>query len=367
MAIDVIANIAANLPLIFQSEGERLWNREAPLLARIEQKRGMGPSVQWTVSNGGNTAVNPGEGDDVQSSEFAQDDRVKLTLTRGIYRSSFGFTHTELATVASYMTSPEIVADFIKERLRDAYLEGLAKLANKIEQDMLVGTGTATSPLLASVSNVVGLLNALKTSGTYASQTVGGSNTGLVANVQTGVGNITRSILDLAFSEIEQNTGTVPDFIMCSPSTARFIKGISDDQVRYEQPFMGRDQRELSLGQAPMSMGPSVMSYNGVPVFQNSAWYQAGGDGYVILGRLQDLELNHLPYGAWGDAVTDREQQAVSSNGQLMSPVGPQCKVYALAKTGSSVKFAIECEVQLKVKAPNRFALITGVTGFTKS
>lgn len=366
MAIDVIANIAANLPLIFQSEGERLWNREAPLLARIDQKRGMGPGVQWTVSNGGSTAVNPGEGDDVQSSEFAQDDRVKLTLSRGIYRSSFGFTHTELATVASYMTNPEIVADFIKDRLKDAYLESLAKLANKIEQDMLVGTGTTTSPLSASVNNVVGLLSALKTTGSYAGQTLSG-NAGLVANVQSAVGNISRPILDLAFSEIEQTTGTVPDFIMCSPATARFIKGISDTQVRYNEPQMAGFARELGLGMAPQSMGQSVMSYNGVPVFQNSAWYQAGGDGYVVLGRLQDLSLNHLPYAAWGDAVTDREQGAVSSNGQAMSQVGPQCKVYALAKTGSSVKFAIECEVQLQVKAPNRFALITGVTGFTAS
>ena len=364
MAIDVIANIAANLPLIFASEGERLWNREAPLLARIQQKRGMGPGVQWTVANGANTAVNPGEGDDVQSSEFAADDRVKLTLSRGIYRSSFGFTHTELATVASYMTNPEIVADFIKERLQEAYIEGLAKLANKIEQDMLVGTGSATSPLSATVNNVVGLLSALKTSGSYGGQALSG-NPGLVANVQSSVGNITRPIMDLAFSEIEQNTGTSPDFIMCSPSTARFLKGIGDSQIRYMDTT--QSQRELSLGRAPSSLGPSVISYNGVPVFQNSAWYQAGGDGYIVMGRLQDLELNYLPYGQWGDAVTDRQEAGVSSNGQEFSRVGPECKVYALAKTGSSVKFAIECEVQLKVKAPNRFALLSGVTGFTAS
>lgn len=366
MAVDLIANIAANLPLIFAAEGERLWNREAPLLARIKKERGMGPGVQWTVANGANTAVNPGEGDDIQSSEYVADDRVKMTLNRGIYRSSFAFSHTELATVASYMTRPEIVADFIKARLQDAYIEGLAKLANKIEQDMLTGTGSATSPLSNPVQNVVGLLSALKTSGNYASQSLA-SNPGLVANLQTGVGNVTRAVLDKAFSDIEQNSGTSPDFIMCSPSTARFIKGIGDTQIRYNQPQMGDVQRELSLGAPPSSMGPSVISYNGVPVFQNSAWFQAGGDGYVVLGRLRDLELNFLPYAAWGDAVSDSEQMGISSNGQDFQAVGPQCKVYSVAKTGSSVKFAIECELQMKVKAPNRFALLTGVTGFATS
>lgn len=370
MAVDVIANIAANLPLIFAAKGERLWNREAPLLARIKKERGMGPGVQWTVSNGANSAVNPGEGDDVQSSELLADDRVKMVLQRGIYRSSFAFTHTELATVASYMTNPEIVADFIKDRLEDAYLEALAKLANKIEQDMLTGTGTTTSPLSAPSNNVVGLLNALFATGsnTYAGQTVStGANPGLVANVQSGVGNVTRAVMDLAFAQIEQNSGTSPDFIMCSPSTARFIKGIGDTQIRYNQPQMGDIQRELSLGAAPSSMGPSVMSYNGVPVFQNSAWYQAGGDGYAVLGRLQDLAINALPYGQWGDAVSDRSMEGQSSNGQVSEPVGPSFKVYSLGKTGSSAKFVVECELQMKVKAPNRFALLRGITGFSVS
>lgn len=368
MAIDVTANIAANLPLIFAAEGERLWNREAPLVSKIKNKQGMGPGVQWTVSNGGNSAVNPGEGDDVQSSEFLQDDRVKMTLNRGIYRSSFAFTHTELATVASYMTSPEVVANFIRERLSDAYLEALAKVVNKIEQDCLTGTGTATSPLSASSNNVVGLLNALFATGssTYAGQTVStGANPGLVSNVQSGVGNVTRSIMDLSFAQIEQNSGTTPDFIMCSPATARYLKGIGDSQVRFPQQLM---QRELNnIDRAPSSMGNSVLSYNGVPVYQNAAWFQANGDGYIIMGRLQDLELNHLPYASWGDAVTDRSMEGLSSNGQQTEAVGPRCKVYSLAKAGSSARFSVECEVQLKVKAPNRFALLKGVTGFTVS
>ena len=364
MAIDVLSNISANIPHIFASEGRNLWNREAPLLSKVKKVPGTSAAINWTVSNGGNTAVNPGEGDDIQSSEYNQDDRVPMTLSRGIYRTSFGFTHTELAVVATLR--PDMAADLIRNRLRDAYLEGLAKLANKIEQDMLVGTGTATSPLGGSVSNVVGLLNALLTSGTYAGQTVGGSNTGLVANVQSGVGNVTRALLDRAFYEIEQASGTAPDFIMCSPKTASFIKGIGDTQIRYMQTDASREVDAIS--RAPLSRGVSVTSYNGVPVFQNSAWYQASGDGYIVLGRLADLQVDFLSYEAWGDAVTDREDGMVSSNGEFVERLGgPPVKVYSVAKTGSSIKFAMECELGMKVLRPNAFALLSGVTGFSTS
>jgi len=369
MAIDVLANIAANIPQIFASDGVRLWNREAPLLSKVRHEQGIASAVNWTVTNGGNTAVNPGEGDDIQSTEYNQDNRIAMTLGRGIYRSSFGFTHTELGVVQTMR--PDMAADLIRDRLKDAYLEGLAKLANTIEQNMLTGTGTVTSPLGNPVNNVVGLLNALKTTGTYAGQNVA-TYSGLQANIQTGVGNITRPVLDLAFSQIEQNTGTTPDFIMCSPSTARYIKGIADSQVRF---FTDQQMREINnISQAPSSMGNSIMSYNGVPVFQNSAWYQASisgggnGDGYVVLGRFQDLAVDFIRYDAWGDAVTDRQADMNSSNGEAIEQIGGlPVKVYAVAKTGSSVKFAMEVELQMKVKRPNAFALLTGVTGFTAS
>jgi len=364
MAIDVLSNISANIPHIFAAEGRNLWNREAPLLSRMKKELGISAAINWTVSNGGNTAVNPGEGDDILSSEYNQDDRVAMTLNRGIYRTSFGFTHTELAVVATLR--PDMAADLIRDRLRDAYLEGLAKLANKIEQDMLMGTGTAISPGSASVSNIVGLTNALLASGTYAGQTLGGNNTGLVANVQSGVGNVTRALMDRAFYEIEQFSGTAPDFIMCSPKTAAYIKGIGDTQVRFDQLTTSRELNQVS--QAPLTRGVSVTSYNGVPVFQNAAWYQASGDGYVVLGRMADLAINFLPYEAWGDAVTDREDGMVSSNGEFVDRLGgPPVKVYSVAKTGSSIKFAMEVELGMKVLRPNAFALLKGVTGFSTS
>src|SRR5271166_4912409 len=140
--IDVVADIVANLPDIFYSEGQRLWNRESQLVSKIRKNSGRGPGLFWTVSNGGSTTVVRGEGYTVTpATDSFQDDRVMLTLNRGIYSNTWGFTDMELATVASY-NGTDAAADIIKNRLMDAYLEGLAAISRKIELDLLVGTGS---------------------------------------------------------------------------------------------------------------------------------------------------------------------------------------------------------------------------------
>lgn len=363
MAIDLVSAIATSIPNLFIEEGHNLWNRSAKFAARVKKVRGRSAAVNWVVANGANTAVNPGEGDDIQSSEYNQDDRVPMTLNRGIYRSSFGISHSELAIVASLSTDPQVSANLIRERLKDAYLEGLAKIANKIEQDMAAGTGTTLSPKGSSVNNIVGWTNALKTTGSYAGQALS-SNPGLVANVQLGVGSVARSNLDLAFASIDNKSGTVPNFIMASPTTCSYLKGIADNQIRLNDNG-GMPFREFGLNSSP-STGDSVMSYNGVPIIQNSAWFQAGLDGYVLVGRFEDFALNYMPYAAWGDAVTDRESSLVESNGETIEAIsGLPVKVYAVAKTGSSVKFSMELEVQQSIYRPNATAVLTGITGFT--
>src|ERR1019366_3688008 len=223
--IDVISDIVANLPDIFYSEGQRLWNREAQLVSKVRKNMGRGPGVFWTVSNGGSTTVVRGEGFTVTpATDSFQDDRVMLNLNRGIYSNTFGFTDQELATVASY-AGTDAAADMIKERLKDAYLEGLSAISRKIELDCLTGTGTQNDPSSNPQNCIVGLLGALKTAGSYGGQALV-SNAGLVSNVQTGVGNITRADIDLIFAQIQQATGSSPTFIMASPKTCTYLKGI---------------------------------------------------------------------------------------------------------------------------------------------
>ncbi len=364
MAIDVLANIAAAIPNVNPYEGVRAWNRAAPLLSKIKVNVKGGKAVYWTINNDGATAVLRGEGDDIQASEYNADDRLQATLNRGIYASSFGLTETELAVTASMR--PEYAADLIVNQLAEQYNSHLAKLFNRMEQDCLVGTGTGTSAASASVNNIVGFQNALKTSGIYASLDVG-TYTNLKANLQTGVGTLTAAMLDKAFSDILQASGTVPDFIMCSPATHSFVKKLTDTNVRFLSPELVR--QVSGLARAPSDMGENVLSYNNVPIFPNSAWYQASanannGDGYMLFGRFEDLELDVLP---WltnaGSAVTERSVEGQAGNGERVDRIPVPVKLYSPAKTGDSYKFTMVVEAQLKVKRPNAFAFITGITG----
>ena len=373
--IDVVSDIVANLPDIFYKEGIYLWNRESQLVSKVQKNMGRGPGVFWTVSNGGSTTVHRGEGYTVTpSTDSFQDDRVMMTLSRGIYSNTWGFTDMELATVASYYGT-DAAADIIKDRLRDAYLEGLAAMSRKIELDLLVGTGTANDPGGNPQNSIVGFLSALQTSGTYAGQAFGGStNPGLISNLDTAGGNVTRARMDLIFAQIAQATGSSPTFIMASPKTCTYLKGIADSQIRYEVIGDSVAKRELSLRQPLETMGPSIMSYNGVPIYQNSAWgastnssLAANADGYILFGQERHLLLDVLPYGPAPDALISQMRGSLSSNGDGFSDAGLPVRCWAQAKTAASLVVTMDCQVQLAVKKPNAFGLMTGITGFTAS
>lgn len=365
--IGTIADVIANLPSIFYQEGQYLWNRQALQVNLSKKQKGRGPAINWTVSNGGDSVLNRGPGYTVvPSTDVINDDRVKLTLNRGIYSASFGFTDDERATVESYLGT-DAAADIIKDLFQDAYLEHLAALMRKIEIDMLVGTGTASGQ-----NNIVGFLSALGTSGTYGGQSFGGAtNPGLISNLQTGVGNVTRAEIRTMFAQIKQATGHNPDYIMASPLTATYLNGIGDQQIRY----FNTGKRELmqTSAQDPMTL-ESVTSILGVPVFENTAWGSSTGsslaanaDGYVLFGHRNKSLLDILTYNKAQDAFLADIRSGLSADGQGSMPVGLPVRCWAQAKTAASIVVNMDISVGMAVLAPNNFGLMTGVTGFTSS
>lgn len=346
MAVSTLSQIAGAIAQTFAKDGNRLWNREAALVSQLPKKMGIGKAVYWTVSNSGAVAATVAEGADVAGSEFTISDKLPMSLNRGIYRSAFGLTHTELAAAESAKNS----SDMILELLGESFLDKFTAMASKINVDAWTGTGTDGS----SNNNIVGLLSALNAAGTYAGQT---SISGLQANVQSSVGTLTVADLDLAFSQIFTKSGTVPDFGRCSASTARQYQALFTSPQQFNHVGQGLPRFDLSQGAAARSDVP-VLWYRGVPILQDKDC----PDGYMVFGRNEDLELDVLQYGSYGDAVSIRRADAISSNGEEMAPIALPLHVYPLAKTGSSVKFAVECEIQMKVKRPNAFALLTGIS-----
>jgi hypothetical protein len=378
--IGSVTDVIANLPAIFYDEGQYLWNYQAQHVAMSKKRKGRGPAINWTVSNGTILVQNRPAGYTVNPPTDVQNtDRVKLTLNRGIYSTQFGFTDDELATVESYLGS-DALADVVRDLWGSAYVEHLAGITRQFEIDTLVGTGSTTGSSGGSsvpgVSNITGYLSFLGSSGTYGGETFGGStNPGLISTVYNmtslNSGNVTRAYIRQMFAGIKQATGWNPDYIEASPLTATYLNGIGDNQIRY----FNNSDRELFQTDAQVLMKgmDTVTSILGVPVIENTAWGVnslsspgANTDGYVLFGAKDKTLYDILTYDRAQDAFLSEIREATSkADNQPALPVGVPVRCWAYAKTAASKIVVMDVSLGMVCLAPNRFGLMTGVTGFT--
>lgn len=374
--IGTVTDVIANLPAIFYDEGEYLWNYQAQHVAMSQKRKGRGPAFNWTVSNGGVLVQNRPAGYQVNPATDVQNtDRVKLTLNRGIYSTQFGFTDDELATVESYLGS-DALADVVKDLWGSAYVEHLAGITRQFEIDTLIGLGTTTgssggSPV-AGVSNITGYLSFLGSTGTYGGEAFSPTvNPGLSSSVQLAVGSLTRAEMRQMFANIKQTSGWNPDYIETSPLTATYVNGIGDNQIRY----FNDANREIfqTTAQIPMNGMDSVTSVLGVPLVENSAWGvnapnspAASADGYILFGARDKTLYDVLTYSKAQDAFLSEIKEATSkANNQPAMKVGLPIRCWAYAKTAASKIVVMDASLGMGCLAPNRFGLMTGVTGFT--
>ena len=367
MSIELAANIAPSIPHMFAADGVRTWNREAPLFSMIQKTRGVSDAVYWTASKGGAAGANVyvGEGEAVNSAtEYNVDDRTALTLSRAIVRNGFSISHRELAQVASLRS--DIAADFVIQRLSQAWLDNLGAVARLMEVELLAGLGTATSNSTTTpCQGVVGLMAifsaVINNAGSYAGVLVS-SYSGLQPYVNSTSGALTSTMIDQMIAGIQNSAGSIkPNFLMCNPKTAVQLKKLGDGSVRLNS--SGKDPKlpwQLGLREVPTVDEP-VVYYNGIPVIQNSAWGSAY-DGYLVTGRMEDLELNILPYQNWGDTISEEDKDSVEGFAGLLKRTGVPFFSWPVAKTASTVSYVEELEFQLKIKAPNRFGLLRGFT-----
>ena len=104
------------------------------------------------------------------------------------------------------------------------------------------------------------------------------------------------------------------------------------------------------------------MSYNGIPVIQNSAWTSPAYDGYLVTGMSENLVIDVLPYENWGDTISEVDKEGLEGFGGMLNELGLPFFTWPYAKTASTVSFVQELEFQLKIEAPNRFGLLMGFT-----
>lgn len=366
---DGSSNIAAAVPHQFYQEGQNIFNNEAPLISMIEAIYGTSDAAYWTVSDGGTSFGVVGEGEQVNvSAEFNAPNVLGLSLKRQILRTGFAISNTELAQVASY--NPAVASNQIKQRLRRSWLQSYASLCNGLEQQAWTGQGTATS--VATGNSVPGaygityLLNQAQTNGSYAGQSLS-SHPRLKINYQNVGGSIAQSNLDHGFSTVLEQAGSVLDdtyFFMCTPKTEAALKGIADLNTNPVSMQLVQDQEaSYKLGaRKPPHSRKARLSYNGIKVFPNSAMFQAGLDGYLLLASTKDIVMDVLPHVPMGMATTEGVENGVEMFGRVVNEVGLPLFYQTYANLGGVYAAFAEAEMQFIWGAPNRMFLWYGIT-----
>lgn len=367
--IDQSSAIAAAIPHQFYKEGQVLYNNEAPFTSSCQMVLGSSDQAYWVVSTGGNTYGFVGQGEQVNTStEFGNDNALGVSLPRGILRTALAISQTELAHVKTLKS--DVAADKIKNRLVEIWKGNFSAVARGLDVQSWVGQGTTTS--IASGNSVPGLygltflLNQAQTSGSYGGLSLSTYPQFKVNYMNVG-GTITQANMDHGFAVVQETAGSVldSDYVMwASPRTEAALKAIADTNTNPAVRF-NADEKPASymLGARRTPSGrKSRISYNGVPVFSNSAMHAAGLDGYLVLMNPNDVLYDVLPYEAHGMATVEMQESMVERFGRVTSEIGLPLFYQTYPNLGGVYAAFAQTEMQLVWKAPNRMFVWYGIT-----
>lgn len=344
MALETLAAVSAALSQIFAEDMTRQMNRMAVAAAVVPAERGRGKNAAWDVEFSGAMADAVEEGSDVQESEFTTDPVQPAVLNWAHYRQSFKITETEIEAAASSIGTPDVLLDMFGERVLNAH----HKLASRINEDILSGTGTTAT----GVRNLIGLFGGgLEPTGVYAGiarQQFPEWAGNVLAN-----GGVPRPLsLDL-MAQLEQNVftacGEPPNLWIASAGVLR----------RYEG-FFESVRRIVSDGRGPLDYGAggSNYFYKGAPVLR---------DRNCTTGRLAAINTNYLrmqylPHINPGDAAGFGERNLEGSSGnRITTATEIPARIVLLAKTGDSLKASVKTTIQLVLKRPNSGGYIADI------
>lgn len=369
MAISLQADIDQVLTTAFGPDLVRLWNRRANTLANCVQiDEGEFKQVFWAASQAGGASKAVAEGYQVQSSDFNIDTMVNLSLNRAQYIDPFALSDTEIAVAMRSPLSPTKLIDMVAERV----FESMTRLTDRIDQDLLSGTGTDP---VTGAQTIVGLDSALITSGSYAGQSLS-SVPGLASNVfgtDGGTGTaITLAQMQSDLTAIKVRSDEKPDFIVCHPYVGSAIQALYETDRRIFN--MDQTLTQYSTGPSKAFNGAdSGLVFMGVPILydQNAYVFGTPGDGYGHMYYLskRHLQLDVMPHknpfdgSVWENDRMISSGGAQSTSGSPDEEVGPPLvSITSLARLGLAATFVVNVECQLKVKRPLALARRVGVS-----
>lgn len=345
MALETLSGIASALTQVFAPELDRQFNQEAVTAKALTFEDGRGKNVAWDVEFSGASAAAYAEGSDVTDGEMLTNPAVPAVLDWGRYRSAFKISGDAIDAAMSTVDGATALVDLVRERVLNC---GTA-LSSVINTDLITGTGTDG----AGNPTIIGFLGgALATTGSYAGiyRTGGGTNYTEWKGNALANGAVARPLtLDL-MAQGEQLIFTAsnmkPTIILTSPGVVRKYKGLFEPIHRVS----GIEPRVDSLYGAEFT-------FMGIPVVRDRNFTA----GTLVMANQNLCKVRQLPQGLYPD-TNATDGQLPDTNGAQTGITPIRFRIYPLAKTGDSVKFVLQAKLQLQVRRPNAFCVISDIS-----
>lgn len=349
MAAEVLADVADALGQTFAPQLAVQWNRSAQTAADVPAIPGKGRNAAWDTEFSGDVdAVDVAEGSDVQDAEFDSDENEDAILPWALYRKSFKISETTVDAAASAQGIPDALMDIFEERLMG---QG-ARLCDKINRDLISGTGTGSG----GNQSFVGLVTAINDTGFYA-----GINRATRAEWASNVlanGGVPRPLTLALLAQLEQlifvACGESPTAIRCSPGVWRKYEGLFEE-VR----------RLATDGGGPLEYraGASRLFWRGVPILRDKDFPA----GTLVMENRNYMRTRFLPRaGTPRDAVMQQMKNLMGATGMGPNAVPTTTaipfRIALLGKTGDSLKCSLKLTAQFCLERPNAFGKITDIS-----
>ena len=348
MATLNLAALGAIMTYKFGPEIYRQWNRSIVLGSMLDVKPGAGKDCSWPVQFSGVVANVAAEGEDVAAAEYTNDTDDDAHLPWATYRSSFHVSEQAFDAAVTSGGDPEILFDLFADKV----MTHSATIAKKIEQDLIVGTGT-TSLREQTITTITGLLGgAIAASGPYAG--IDASSVAEWASNVLGNGSVDRPLTTELLASAER--AIFADSGMPFRGFVLTTAAIAD---KYEA-LWGQRLQVTPGGTA--DLGATNLTWRGRPIVK-SADMSAGN---VVLVDPSELEVRFLPFSQMTrrqaiEFMESVRNAAGTSDGRGFNLTNLPIRIALLGKSGDSLKCSLRTTVQLVVKRRNRLAHIADV------
>lgn len=352
------------LPLLFDEEGHKQWNRTTVFLGELAARpgsvaEGAGKNVAFNAEFSGASAAAVPEGYDVPDSAFNSDIEEGVLFPWCTYQSNFKVTEREIdACRSSRAGASAMLRDLFGTRIMGA----LSIIADKIETDALTGTGVDGSgnPTLVGIYG-----GALAASGNYGGISVA-QYSEWAANVVSNGGSsraLTKDLIDQADSNIFLASSKAWDLVMTSAGVTRKYEGLFTSAtapiIRMND---GAMRPAYGMGVAnDAGMQLDALFYKGRKVLRN----RVNPSGKLALLNTGNIKMKYLPR-MLSEADKDFMRlvgiEGSSGGTAPIQATGMPLRLVVLGKTGSTIKVSAEITCAMAVTRRNSQALLTDIS-----